>query len=117
LSIGHTRIDMDDRARDDLPHRLAAKLEEVRAFADELSGLLVEAALAGLVRLPDAPQLTRREHDVLRLMANGMTNREIAEALSLSEHTIKDHLSIIYKRLEVRNRAGAIARAHDAGLL
>ncbi len=55
--------------------------------------------------------LSSRERDVLALIAEGATNREIATALHLSPHTVKDHTSSLYRKLGVRNRAEAVQRA------
>jgi two-component system response regulator DesR len=60
--------------------------------------------------------LTEREREVLTLMAGGSTNGEIAQALHLSAHTIKEYTSSLYRKLEVRNRAEAVARAERLGL-
>ncbi len=62
-------------------------------------------------------QLTARETDVLRLVACGATNREIASRLFLSEGTVKNHLSRILTRLGLRDRTQAAIYAHDHGLL
>jgi len=62
-------------------------------------------------------QLTARETDVLRLVALGATNREIASRLFLSEGTVKNHLSRILTRLGLRDRTQAAIYAHDHGLL
>jgi two-component system response regulator DesR len=61
--------------------------------------------------------LTEREREVLDLIAAGLTNREIAERLYLSPHTIKEHTSTLYKKLRARNRAEAVQRAQRMGLL
>jgi two-component system response regulator DesR len=61
--------------------------------------------------------LTEREREVLDLIAAGSTNREIAERLFLSPHTIKEHTSTLYKKLRARNRAEAVQRAQRIGLL
>jgi two-component system response regulator DesR len=61
--------------------------------------------------------LTERERDVLQLIASGATNREAAERLHLSPHTVKDHTTAIYRKLGVRNRAEAVRRAQDLQLL
>jgi DNA-binding NarL/FixJ family response regulator len=62
-------------------------------------------------------QLTDREHDVLRLMARGSTNTEIAGALFVSEATVKSHVGAIFTKLGVRDRAAAIVFAFDHGLV
>ncbi|MGH9227463.1 MAG: response regulator [Acidimicrobiales bacterium] len=61
--------------------------------------------------------LTEREREVLRLVATGANNAEIAEALYLSERTVKGHISAIFAKLGVRDRPAAIIRAYDAGIV
>jgi DNA-binding NarL/FixJ family response regulator len=62
-------------------------------------------------------QLTAREHDVLRLMARGATNAEIAQQLIVAEATIKTHVGAIFTKLAVRDRAAAIVYAYDHGIV
>lgn len=64
-----------------------------------------------------APLLSEREREVLDLIAAGSTNREIAERLYLSPHTVKEHTSSLYRKLRARNRAEAVQRAQRIGLL
>jgi ATP/maltotriose-dependent transcriptional regulator MalT len=66
---------------------------------------------------PSGPPLTEREREVLDLVAGGATNREIAERLFLSPHTIKEHTSSLYRKLGVRNRAEAVQKAQRLGLI
>jgi two-component system response regulator DesR len=61
--------------------------------------------------------LTVRQQQILHLMAEGATNRAIADSLGLSLDTIKHHATVIYRRLEVRNRAGAVHLGQRLGLL
>jgi DNA-binding NarL/FixJ family response regulator len=61
--------------------------------------------------------LSDRERAVLELMASGSTNPEIGEALHLSKHTVKEHTSAVFRKLEVRNRTEAVQRAQRLGLL
>jgi DNA-binding NarL/FixJ family response regulator len=61
--------------------------------------------------------LSEREQEVLRLIAGGSTNREIAAQLYLSPHTVKEHTSALYRKLKARNRAEAVQRAQRIGLL
>jgi DNA-binding NarL/FixJ family response regulator len=63
------------------------------------------------------PLLTEREREVLDLIAGGSTNREIAQRLFLSPHTVKEHTSTLYRKLAARNRAEAVQRAQRIGLL
>jgi two-component system response regulator DesR len=64
-----------------------------------------------------APPLSEREREVLDLIAAGSTNREIAQTLFLSPHTVKEHTSALYRKLNARNRAEAVQRAQRVGLL
>jgi DNA-binding NarL/FixJ family response regulator len=77
------------------------------------------AILTGFVRRSEQAieGLTRREMDILRAMALGLSNKEIAAALTLSEHTVKGYVKEILAKLGARNRVEAISRARDAGLL
>jgi DNA-binding NarL/FixJ family response regulator len=61
--------------------------------------------------------LTEREHDVLRLMARGATNAEIAGTLYVAEATVKTHVGSIFGKLGVRDRAAAIVFAYDHGVV
>ncbi len=62
------------------------------------------------------PDLTEREHEVLALIARGYTNAAIAEYLVLSPKTVRNHVSNIFSKLQVADRAQAIIRAREAGL-
>lgn len=61
--------------------------------------------------------LTRREQEILRLICDGFSNQQIADALIVSVNTVKKHTSNIYSKLGVRNRAQAVIRARDYGLI
>ncbi|MEX1142678.1 MAG: response regulator transcription factor [Thermoleophilaceae bacterium] len=76
------------------------------------NGRTVFAAASEQPRAPLSP----REREVLALLATGATNREIAAQLHLSPHTVKEHTSSLYRKLEVRNRAEAVQRAERLGL-
>jgi two-component system, NarL family, nitrate/nitrite response regulator NarL len=65
----------------------------------------------------ELPKLTTRELEVLRLMATGQSNKEIARALGLSPDTIKDHLENLYRKLEASDRVTAAKRAQQLGLV
>ena len=90
----------------------------VRSAAVGGMGLAPEVVgdLVGQVVSP-APELTRREREVVQLMADGHSNRAIAESLYLSEATIKTHLVRVYRKLGVDNRAAAVSEAVRRGLL
>ncbi|MDJ1135251.1 response regulator [Streptomyces iconiensis] len=62
------------------------------------------------------PQLTDREREILGLLARGRSNRGIARELVLSEKTVRNHISHVFAKLQVKDRAAAVVRARDAGL-
>lgn len=76
------------------------------------AGALRSATAAGAIS-----RLSARETEVLRLMASGANNREIADALHVSERTVKSHVSMIFSKLGVRDRAGAIILAFESGIV
>lgn len=61
--------------------------------------------------------LSNREWEVLQLIGAGASNREIADKLFLSPHTVKDHTRSLYRKMDARNRAEAILRAQRKGFL
>ena len=68
-------------------------------------------------RAPGRAALSPREREVLRLVASGSTNKEIAEALAIGGETVKTLLARIFAKLGVRRRAEAVAEAHNRGLI
>lgn len=68
-------------------------------------------------REPLVEALTAREHDVLALVADGLPNREIAQALTISEHTVKFHLASIFGKLDVSTRTEAVQRGLRLGVI
>jgi DNA-binding NarL/FixJ family response regulator len=62
------------------------------------------------------PELTEREREVLDRIARGETNRQIAEQLSISLKTVRNHVSNIFSKLQVADRAQAVIRAREAGM-
>ena len=67
--------------------------------------------------LPPPTPLTDRELEILRLLAGGYNNREIAQAMHLAEGTVKNHVSSVLMKLHVRDRTRAVLRALHVGLL
>ncbi len=104
------RRTLETRARDDRqanPHRLAYLEKILGAFP---GGCAPPHALR-------ADALTKRELQVLQLIAQGKSNQEIADALFLSLSTIKKHSGLIFQKLDVHNRTEAVMRAREFGLL
>lgn len=88
------------------PESLARQLRDIVANPD-------------IDRLPhvDVPRLTPRESEVLPLLAQGYSNKEIAKNLGVSPDTIKDHLARLYAKLDAGDRTEAVSRARSIGLL
>ncbi|WP_043622697.1 response regulator [Nonomuraea candida] len=111
IEAGATGYLLKDTGRDELVRavRTAARGEAVLSPS-------VATRLLGQVRAPADP-LSARELEVLRLIADGATNREVAARLFVSEATVKSHVLHIYTKLGVNDRAAAVATAFRRGLL
>ncbi|MCX4548062.1 response regulator transcription factor [Streptomyces sp. NBC_01387] len=115
IEAGATGYLLKDAPRDEL-------FTAVRAAADGRTVLspAVASRLVSRVRAPVPPgrdALSAREREVLVLVARGTSNREIARELFISEATVKTHLTHIYGKLEVKDRAAAVAVAYDRKIL
>ena len=73
-------------------------------------------SLTGVARTPVLPELTGREREVLELLAAGLPTGQIARRLALSDKTVRNHVSAVLTKLQVPDRAAAVARAREAGL-
>lgn len=90
-----------------MPRRLAARLIQRMSWRRGAAGEREPDARDGLVE-----QLTTRELNVLRLLADGLSDRDIATALTISHRTVETHVGNILRKLGVRNRAEAAAAYH-----
>jgi DNA-binding NarL/FixJ family response regulator len=103
--------------------RIAHGVALVAAGESLLSPTLTRRLIEQYVRRPPPgggsllDRLTDRERDVLRLVAQGLSNSEIAETLVLSLSTVKTHVNRIFAKLHLENRVQAVVRAYDCGLV
>jgi DNA-binding NarL/FixJ family response regulator len=89
-------------------------------FAPSVTRRLIEHFASGPAAPGDHPglaELSPRELEVLRLMARGLSNAEIADELVVSEHTAKTHVAKVLQKLDLRNRVQAVVLAYEAGLV
>ncbi|MEV0386265.1 response regulator transcription factor [Nonomuraea sp. NPDC050643] len=111
IEAGATGYLLKDTGRDELIRAVHAA-----ARGEAVLSPSVATRLLGQVRAPADP-LSARELEVLRLIADGATNREAAARLFISEATVKSHVLHIYAKLGVNDRAAAVAVAFRRGLL
>jgi len=111
--------------KDAPPEQLAPAVRVVAAgdalLAPSVTRRLIEAFARHPARAADPPaqpaNLTDREHQVLRLLARGLSNTEIATRLAVSDTTVKTHLSNVFNKLALRDRVQAVVYAYETGLV
>ena len=112
---------LKDVTLDQLTHAVHALAAGGTLIAPSITDRLLRAITSGPSPVgADAPPvqpLTEREIEVLRLVAHGYANRQIAEVLVLSEGTVKNHVSALLTKLGARDRTNAVLRALHEGLL
>ncbi|HEX3050819.1 MAG TPA: response regulator transcription factor [Aggregatilineaceae bacterium] len=99
---------------DELSDAVRAAYHGKSTLAPEATRILIEAATEPP---PLGHDLTSREHEVLRLMVDGLNNREIADELTISRSTVKNHVSNVLSKLSVASRTEAVALAIQQGLV
>lgn len=108
--------------------RAGAKAYLLKAASQDQFAEVVRAVAAGSYSLPpditakllrrmNEPELSARELEVLRMIAEGLSNKEIADALNVAESTIKNHVKAILEKLRVNDRTGAAIAAVQLGLV
>jgi DNA-binding NarL/FixJ family response regulator len=112
IEAGATGYLLKDATPQDLLRAVRAAHRGESVLAPSVAGQLM-----GHVRRPGGPGLSKRELEVLRHVAEGASNREVARRLFISEASIKTHLLHIYDKLGVRDRAAAVGEAYRRGLL
>ncbi|MGW6443192.1 response regulator [Lentzea sp. NPDC055074] len=99
------------------PREELVRAVEAAARGQAVLSPAVATRLLGQVRTPAPAPLSRRELEVLELIAQGTTNREAGKRLFISETTVKTHLLHVYAKLGVHDRAAAVAAAFSRGYL
>ena len=127
LAAGARGVLPDDASGEELVAAVvAAAAGLVIVSSDQVDDLLDSRAAAAPAReFPDRhlgsgaqrPTLTRREREILAMLAEGLPNKLIASRLGISDHTVKTHLEAIFDKLGASNRVEAVARAVRTGLL
>ncbi|MET8639234.1 response regulator [Streptomyces sp. NPDC004096] len=112
IEAGATGYLLKDAPRDELFTAVRAAAEGRTVLSPAVASRLVSA-----VRAPGNEPLSVREREVLALVAKGTSNRETARVLFISEATVKTHLTHLYAKLGVKDRAAAVAVAYDRGIL
>ncbi|MFD0414447.1 response regulator [Streptomyces sp. NPDC127108] len=112
IEAGATGYLLKDAPRDELFGAVRAAAEGRTVLSPAVASRLVQR-----VRAPDDERLSTREREVLALVARGTSNRDIAKGLFISEATVKTHLTHIYGKLDVKDRAAAVATAYRRGIL
>jgi DNA-binding NarL/FixJ family response regulator len=99
------------------PDDLRSAIRQAFSHSIYLPGRVAQSAPSAPVEKNDLADLTRRELEILRLVAEGYSNSQLARMLWVTEQTVKFHLSNIYRKLDVSNRTEASRRAQLNGLL
>ncbi len=109
--------------KDDPPEQLIAAIRTVAAGDALLSPSVTRRVIGRFTRIPhptppaELDQLTARERDILRLIAEGLSNAEIGERLYISETTVKTHVTHVLQKLNLRDRVQAVVLAYRTGLV
>jgi DNA-binding NarL/FixJ family response regulator len=109
--------------KDDPPEQLLAAIRTVAAGDALLSPSITKRVIRQFTRIPrptppkEFDELTAREQEVFRLIANGRSNPEIAQELYISETTVKTHVTHILQKLDLRDRVQAVVLAFQTGLV
>jgi len=109
--------------KDDPPEQLLAAIRTVAAGDALLSSSVTRRVIKQFTKLPPRTpptgfdELTSREHEVLQLLAQGLSNAEIGTQLYIGETTVKTHVTRVLQKLDVRDRAQAIVVAYRTGLV
>jgi DNA-binding NarL/FixJ family response regulator len=120
IRAGASGFLLKDTPPDDLVAAVRVLAAGDALLAPSVTRRLIEQFATGssvTVPIPGIDELTERETEVLRLMARGLSNSEIAERLYVGETTVKTHVSRVLMKLDARDRVQAVVAAYDSGLV
>jgi DNA-binding NarL/FixJ family response regulator len=117
LRAGAAGFLLKDVPRQQLLHAVRVVAEGAELLSPTITRRLVERFMRSPSSLGALQQLTEREVDVLRLVGQGLSNREIAAGLVLGEATVKTHLGNIFAKCGLRDRSQAVVLAYESGLV
>ena len=120
LRAGASGFLLKDAPEDQLVSAIRLAAEGGAMFSPSVTRTLIEEFAKRSQDSPPPPaldELTERETEVLRLLARGLSNRELADQLVLSEHTAKTHVARILTKLGLRDRTQAVILAYESGLV
>jgi len=103
-----------DRA--ELTRAIRAVASGEAIFGPDVARRLMAYFADAPIRAPAFPDLSDRELEILELIARGMSNQQIVDRLVISPKTVRNHISNIFSKLQVRDRAEAVVRAREAGM-
>ncbi|MFC4115156.1 response regulator [Nonomuraea zeae] len=122
LRAGASGFLLKDVRRDDLVHAVRVVAAGESLLAPSITTKLIAEFTSRRPAGPKAPPperfdvLTARERETLRMIARGLSNAEIAQAMVVSEHTVKTHVSNLLTKLGLRDRVQAVIAAYESGL-
>jgi DNA-binding NarL/FixJ family response regulator len=119
LRAGASGFLLKDAPEDRLVAGIGIVADGGSLFAPEVTRRLIErfAGTHSRTRPPGIDELTARELEVLRLVARGLSNAEIAAELVVSEHTVKTHVAHVLGKLDLRDRVQAVVLAYECGIV
>jgi len=119
LRAGASGFVLKNIRRDELVHAVRVVAGGESLLAPSVTGRVIADALRGRSRPDDGrlDVLTARERETLRLLGGGLSNAQIAAAMTVSEHTVKTHVSNVLSKLGLRDRVQAVIVAYETGLV
>lgn len=117
ISLGASGYLLKSSAVNELREGIQSVMRGGASLDEHVAKLLLEKLAPSRPKDSEHQILTEREIEMLTLLATGLVKKEIAERLSISTHTVNNHIRHIYEKLQVPNAPAAIAKAYKSGIL